>query len=99
MLKNESEKDELEALIAQINELLIEIKDEQKNMQKTITSNHKVNMQKFSKLIEYNKIAEKDLIKIDRFEKKNKTRFDDGKYIAIPGTVEWWINSYKKVVI
>lgn len=58
MLKNESEKDELEALIAQINELLIEIKDEQKNMQKTITSNHKVNMQKFSKLIEYNKIAD-----------------------------------------
>ena len=30
------------------------------------------------------------------FEKKNKTRFDNGKYIAIPGTVEWWINSYKK---
>ncbi len=51
------------------------------------------------KIFEYNKIAEKDLIKIDRFEKKNKTRFDDGKYIAIPGTVEWWINSYKKVVI
>ena len=58
MLKNESEKDELEALIAQINELLIEIKNEQKNMQKTILSNHKVNMQKFSKLIEYNKIAD-----------------------------------------
>ena len=58
MLKNESEKDELEALIAQINELLIEIKDEQKNMQKTIENNHKVNMQKFSKLLEYNKIAD-----------------------------------------
>lgn len=58
MLKNESEKDELEALIAQINELLNEIRNEQKNMQKTITSNHKVNMQKFSKLIEYNKIAD-----------------------------------------
>ena len=58
MLKNESEKDELEALIAQINELLVEIKNEQKSMQKTITNNHKVNMQKFSKLIEYNKIAD-----------------------------------------
>ena len=58
MLKNESEKDELEALIAQINELLIEIKNEQKNMQKTIENNHKVNMQKFSKLIEYDKISD-----------------------------------------
>ena len=27
-------------------------------MQKTIENNHKVNMQKFSKLLEYNKIAD-----------------------------------------
>lgn len=54
MSKVKSEKDELEALITQINELLNEIK----NMQKTIQTNHKVNMQKFSKLIEYNKILD-----------------------------------------
>lgn len=54
MSKVKDEKDELEALITQINELLNEIK----NMQKTIQTNHKVNMQKFSKLIEYNKILD-----------------------------------------
>lgn len=58
MLKNDSEKETLEALITQINELLIEIKNEQKNMQRTFENNHKVNMQKFSKLIEYNKILD-----------------------------------------
>ena len=58
MSKVKSEKDELEAIITQINELLNEIKNEQKNMQKTIENNHKVNMQKFSKLLEYNKIAD-----------------------------------------
>ena len=55
---SELEKVELEALITQINELLNEIKNEQKNMKKVIQNNHKVNMQKFSKLIEYNKIAD-----------------------------------------
>lgn len=58
MFENESEKETLEALITQINELLNEIKNEQKNMQKTIENNHKVNMQKFSKLLEYNEIAD-----------------------------------------
>ena len=58
MSKVKSENDELETIIAQINELLNEIKNEQKNMQKTIENNHKVNMQKFSKLLEYNKIAD-----------------------------------------
>ena len=58
MSKNESEQETLEALITQINELLNEIKNEQKNLQKTIENNHKVNMQKFSKLLEYNKIAD-----------------------------------------
>ncbi len=58
MSKVKSENDELETIIAQINELLNEIKNEQKNMQKTIENNHKVNMQKFSKLLEYNKITD-----------------------------------------
>lgn len=56
MLKNVSEKETLETLIAQINELLIEIKNEQKNMKKEIQNNHKINMQKFSKLLEFNEI-------------------------------------------
>ena len=58
MSKTEAEKDSLETLIAQINELLNEIKNEQKNIKKQMINNHKVNMQKFSKLIEYNKIAD-----------------------------------------
>lgn len=58
MLKNDSEKETLEALITQIKGLLNEIKNEQKNMQNQMINNHKVNMKKFSKLIEYNKIAD-----------------------------------------
>lgn len=58
MSKMDSNKETLEALIAQINELLNEIKEEQKNTQETITKNHKVNMQKFNKLIEFNKIVD-----------------------------------------
>ena len=58
MLKNESEKDELEALIAQINELLNEIKEEQLKLKKDVANNHRINMQKFSKIIEYTKIAD-----------------------------------------
>ena len=58
MTKNGSEKETLEALIAQINELLNEIKEEQQNMNKTMEKNHKVNMQKFAKLLEFNKILD-----------------------------------------
>lgn len=58
MLKNVSERETLETLIAQINELLIEIKNEQKNMKKEIQNNHKINMQKFSKLLEFNEIID-----------------------------------------
>ena len=58
MSRMDSKKETLETLIAQINELLNEIKKEQKNMQKTMDKNHKVNMQKFSKLIEFNEIAD-----------------------------------------
>ena len=58
MSKNDSEKETLEALITQINGLLTEIKKKKKNMQKQMIDNHKVNMQKFAKLIEYNKIAD-----------------------------------------
>ena len=56
MLKNDSEKETLEALITQVKELLNEIKNEQINMKQTLQNNHKVNMQKFSKIMEYNKI-------------------------------------------
>ena len=58
MSKNESEKENLETVIIQVNELLNEIRNEQKNMQKQMTNNHKVNMQKFAKLLEYNEIAD-----------------------------------------
>lgn len=58
MFKNDSEKETLEALIAQINELLNEIKNEQANMKQMINNNHKVNMQKFDRLIEFNEICD-----------------------------------------
>lgn len=58
MLKNDSKKEPLEAIITQIIELLNEIKNEQKEMKKIIYNNHKINMQKFSKLMEFNEISD-----------------------------------------
>lgn len=49
---------ELVTLIEEINEVLKEIKDEQVNQRKMLIKNHKVNMQKFSKLIEFNEIMD-----------------------------------------
>lgn len=58
MLKNDSKKEPLEAIITQIIELLNEIKNEQAEMKKIIYNNHKINMQKFSKLMEFNEISD-----------------------------------------
>lgn len=58
MSKKESEKETLEALIAQIYELLNVIKNEQTEIQKNIANNHKINMQKFDKLLEFNEICD-----------------------------------------
>lgn len=49
---------ELVTLIKEINEVLKEIKNEQVNQRKMLIKNHKVNMQKFSKLIEFNEIMD-----------------------------------------
>ena len=49
---------ELVTLIEEINKVLKEIKDEQVNQRKMLIKNHKVNMQKFSKLIEFNEIMD-----------------------------------------
>ncbi len=58
-MSDQEEKDStLEPIIVQINEALKEIKDEQKNQRKLIEQNHKVNMQKFSKLLEYDEISD-----------------------------------------
>lgn len=48
----------LKQLITEINVLLNELKDEQIEITKSIEKNHKVNMQKFSKLIEFNEICD-----------------------------------------
>lgn len=45
-------------LIIEINEILNEIKNEQVNMKKMVEQNHKINMQKFSKLLDYNEISD-----------------------------------------
>lgn len=57
MSENES-KDTLEQTIIEINEVLNEIKNEQINQRKMLEKNHKVNMQKFSKLLEFNEICD-----------------------------------------
>ena len=49
---------ELVTLIEEINKVLKEIKDEQVNQRNMLIKNHKVNMQKFSKLIEFNEIMD-----------------------------------------
>lgn len=49
---------ELVTLIEEINEVLKKIKDEQVNQRKMLIKNHKVNMQKLSKLIEFNEIMD-----------------------------------------
>lgn len=48
----------LNQLITEINVLLKELKKEQIEMSKKVENNHKVNMQKFSKLIEFNEICD-----------------------------------------
>lgn len=55
-----SKKDdtELTTLIKEINEVLYEIKNEQIKQGKIIEKYHKVDMQKFSKLIEFNEIMD-----------------------------------------
>ena len=49
---------ELEEVILKINEVLNEIKNEQINQKKMVEQNHKVNMKKFSKLLEFNEICD-----------------------------------------
>ena len=48
----------LKQLITEIDVLLNELKNEQIEITKNIEKNHKVNMQKFSKLIEFNEICD-----------------------------------------
>ena len=48
----------LNQLITEINVLLNELKKVQIEMSKKVENNHKVNMQKFSKLIEFNEICD-----------------------------------------
>lgn len=58
MANSKRESQTLEELIIEINGILDEIKNEQVNIKKMTEQNHKVNMQKFSKLLEYNEISD-----------------------------------------
>lgn len=58
MSNNKKEDITLEELMIQINGILNEIENEQINMKKMVEQNHKVNMKKFSKLLEYNEISD-----------------------------------------
>lgn len=57
-MSNVKKEDTLEQTIIQINELLNEIKNEQISQRKMIEQNHKVNMKKFAKLLEFNEIID-----------------------------------------
>lgn len=57
-MSNVKKEDTLEQTIIQINELLNEIKKEQISQRKIIEQSHKVNMKKFSRLLEFNEIAD-----------------------------------------
>lgn len=57
-MSNRKEDKALEEVIAETNEVLNEIKNEQINQRKMMEQNHKVNMKKFSKLLEFNEICD-----------------------------------------
>lgn len=48
----------LKQLITEIEGILNEIKNEQTKISNNVEKNHKINMQKFSKLIEFNEICD-----------------------------------------
>ncbi len=58
MPKKVDEKETLESLIAEIQELLNEIKNEQTNIAKEMERHHKVTMRKLEKLREFDEIAD-----------------------------------------
>ena len=58
MPKKVDERETLESLIAEIKELLNEIKNEQTNMQKDMEKHHKVTMRKLDKLREFDEIMD-----------------------------------------
>ena len=58
MPKKVDEKETLESLIAEIQELLNEVKNEQTNIEKELERHHKVTMKKLDKLREFDEIAD-----------------------------------------
>lgn len=58
MPKKVENKETLESLIAQIQELLNELKIEQSNIAKNLNKHHSVTMQKLQKLREFDEIAD-----------------------------------------
>lgn len=57
-MSSEQEDITLKQMVEEINEVLNEIKNEQVNQRKMLEQNHKVNMKKFSKLLEYDEISD-----------------------------------------
>lgn len=57
-MSNQQEDIELKKVLKEINEILYEIKNEQINVKKIVEENHKVNMKKFSKILEYNEVSD-----------------------------------------
>lgn len=58
MPKKVDEKETLESLIAEIQELLNEVKNEQTKLSEEMEKHHKVTMRKLSKLREFDEIAD-----------------------------------------
>ena len=79
MSAKDNSKESLESLIAAIQELLYELKNDQTIMQNELSKHHKVTMHKLQKLKEFNEITdmtnqifEKRLSKIEQSLKKGK---------------------------
>ncbi len=58
MPKNVNDTETLEALITEVQELLNEVKNEQKNLTKQMEKHHKVTMKKLDKLREFDEIVD-----------------------------------------
>lgn len=66
MPKKVDEKQTLESLIAEIQELLNEVKNEQTNIAKEVERHHKVTMKKLDKLREFDEIADMTNVVFER---------------------------------
>lgn len=50
----------------------------------------------YKKTFENNPLKKGDIIYIKHWEAKPKKKYENGKFIDVEGTKEWWITAYEK---